>query len=129
MRYRIRLKASAVSVRVERSARPRADERVIEEERATLKRGAYGVLVGVEDSADATPDVPIFRPAPDDPLELIFNAAIDLIVEFVLHLTPNVSGRNRSPQMPRQRTRFVRVGQCTQSSVEILEVDHLILLL
>jgi len=73
LRYRLRLKAPAISIAVQRSARPRKEERVTDEERATLVRGPYGVLIGAEDPdaedpAAEKPDLPVFRPDPSDPL-------------------------------------------------------------
>lgn len=67
LRYRIRLKAPAVSVTVDRSAVPRQEERVGPEERATLKRGPYGVLVGPDEAEAEKTGVSIFRPDPADP--------------------------------------------------------------
>jgi len=69
LRYRLRLKAPAVSIAVERSVRARKEERVTPAERATLQRGPYGVPVGAEEDPDAEqPDGPVFRSNPDDPL-------------------------------------------------------------
>ena len=67
LHYRIRLKAPAVSVGFERAARARREERVTPEERKTLRRGPYGVPVGVDDPAAAKPQLPVFRPDPADP--------------------------------------------------------------
>ncbi|MDG2122290.1 MAG: hypothetical protein P8J87_01240 [Verrucomicrobiales bacterium] len=74
--YRIHLKAPALSVAVERSAAAREDERLTDAERNTLKRGAYGVLVGSDEKNTAIPDVPTFRPDPNDPL--VWEAEWDL---------------------------------------------------
>ncbi len=72
LRYRIRLKAPAVSVVVQRSARARKEEWLTDEERATLRRGPYGVPVGAEDPDAKNPaaeksEVPVFHPDPADP--------------------------------------------------------------
>jgi len=71
LRYRIHLKAPANSVLLERSAGPRKEEWVTDQERATLKRGLYGVLEGPKSMDDIEPPeslTPDFRPDPVDPL-------------------------------------------------------------
>lgn len=64
--YRIHLKATAVSVGVEQSAAPRREEWVTDQERASLQRGPYGVLVGTEASDSNTPAGPVFRAVSGD---------------------------------------------------------------
>ena len=68
MRYRLHLKAPAVSVAFERSAVPPKEERVTGKERAKLKRGLYGEMLGSEAPTAKETANPVFRPDPTDPL-------------------------------------------------------------
>ena len=66
--YRIHLAAPAAKVTVSQDATPNGDERITEEERKNLVRGAYGVMVGKADAPVEAGDLPGFRPSADDPL-------------------------------------------------------------
>jgi hypothetical protein len=66
--YKVRLKAPAVSLVLERSAPPPKEERVSRTEQAGMKRGMYGEPIGVEDPASDQPGIPVFQPDPADPL-------------------------------------------------------------
>ena len=68
LRYRLHLKAPAVSVAVERSAPPPKEERVSGKELAKLNRSIFGQPIGVEDPAAKEPASPVFRPDAADPL-------------------------------------------------------------
>jgi hypothetical protein len=61
LRYRIHLKAPAVSVALERTRLPRADERISDAERASLKRGMYGVLIAADETSTEVSSGPVFR--------------------------------------------------------------------
>ncbi|MFN0127884.1 MAG: hypothetical protein ACKV19_14485 [Verrucomicrobiales bacterium] len=66
--YKVRLKAPAASIVVERSAPPPKEERVSRTEQAGMKRGIYGEPMGVEDPVTDQPVIPVFQPDPVDPL-------------------------------------------------------------
>ena len=66
--YKVRLKAPAVSMVLERSAPPPKEERVSRTEQAGMKRGIYGEPIGIEDPATDQLAIPVFQPDPADPL-------------------------------------------------------------
>jgi hypothetical protein len=68
LRYRLHLKAPAVTVTLERNATAREDEWLTPEEHAALQRGRYGQFVGTEAPETEVAAGPVFRPAPDNPL-------------------------------------------------------------
>lgn len=68
LRYKVHLKAPAVSIALERSAPPPKEERISMAEKAKMKRGIFGQPIGVEAPSATQPAIPIFRPDPADPL-------------------------------------------------------------
>ena len=68
LRYRLHLKAPAVSVALERSAAPRKEEKVTDKERAKLNRSIYGQPIGADEPGTKEPAGPVFRPDAADPL-------------------------------------------------------------
>jgi hypothetical protein len=88
LRYRVHLKAPAVSLAVERSAAPIKEEKIGQDERKTLYRGAFGEMYGKEDPTKAQPAGPTFRADPANPLvweaEWPIAGPEDVIYRFVI---------------------------------------------
>ena len=87
LRYRIHLKAPAVSVTLERARLPRADERISATERGSLKRGMYGVMIAAGETKAEASTAPVFRADSAD--SSIWEAEIELPVpaDIVYRLT------------------------------------------
>ena len=88
LRYRVHLKAPAVSLAVERSAGPNKEEKLGQDDRKNLYSGPFGAMYGNEEPAKTQTAGPTFRADPSNPLvweaEWPIAGPEDVIYRFVI---------------------------------------------